>query len=741
MRISGEKQNAKIVLDNDCFRHLFDAIGDPVFVIGPENNYIEVNKAACNTLGFSREELLRLSPQDLVPPESVQQVAERIKLIKQHGKLTFESDKICKNGTALSMEINAALLHTGDIEVIVGVARDITARKKAEKQLANQKKYFEAIFRSSSDAIVSLDHNLLVVDINPRFKELFGYSLDELKGRDINDFIYESPGEYRKYISMVLEGRSFSLKTLCKRKDGSIINVLARGSPIIMENRITGVLCIYTGIAEQANTNKKLLEDHKLQQDIIDFLPDPTFVLNREGEVIAWNRAMEKMSGIKKEEIVGARNREYAIPFYGCKRPALIDYLITGDERILTCYQNIQQAENKIFAESYAPELYMGRGAYLWITVSPLYDKDGKFTGAIESIRDISERKEREDKLEFLSWHDQLTGLYNRTYFEHKIKHLNLAENLPVTVFSCDVDGLKLINDTMGHNTGDSILKSAAAVIRDSIRSTDMAARIGGDEFAILLTGTDSATGTRIRRRIEQAIAKHNLENIVPLSISMGMATTSDPSASIADLFKRADDMMYREKITRSGRYSDILTSALLAALDSRDYNAQGHCERLASLSIKLGKAINLPEHRLESLYLLARFHDIGKVGIPDKILFKTGPLADEELAQLQAHCEIGHRIARALPDLAPIADLILKHHEWWNGKGYPLGLKELEIPLECRILSIVDAYDAMTSGRPYRKAVSPGKALDELRKYAGVQFDPLLVEEFCRLINGTRSS
>lgn len=557
-----EKKSAQPVVDgnrpgrgmNIPFMELFNAICDPVFVLDTEGRYIEVNQSACRVLGYSREELLRMSPADLDAPECAARVPEKLRSIKELGRVTFECAKMCKDGTMLKMEVTAGLANLDGREVIVSIARDITARKQAENQLVYQKRYFEALFRSSTDAIISLNSDHLVVDINPRFEELFGYSLDELEGRDIDDFIQpeDCPDECRIFTTEALKGHSITMETVRRRKNGDLVHVLVRGTPIFMENRIIGVLGIYTDITDRITSNKKLLEAHKLQQDIIDFLPDPTFVVNREGKVIAWNRAMEKMSGVKKEDMIGRGNWAYSIPFYGYSRPVLLDYFISGEKQVLHEYDTSKLNENKLFAQGYAPRAYRGRGAYLWITASPLFDKDGNLIGAIESIRDITEQKEREQRLEFLSWHDQLTGMYNRTFFEHKIEHIDLARNLPITIITCDVDGLKMVNDTMGHATGDKLLQSAAVVIRDSIRSSDIAARIGGDEFAILLTRTDQATGNMVRSRIREAIEKHNRSNNMTLSMSIGMSTAGDTGKDITELYKEADNMMYREKLRRT---------------------------------------------------------------------------------------------------------------------------------------------------------------------------------------------
>ena len=219
-------------------------------------------------------------------------------------------------------------------------------------------------------------------------------------------------------------------------------------------------------------------------------------------------------------------------------------------------------------------------------------------------------------------------------------------------------------------------------------------ARIGGDEFAVLLPGSDETTTERVCSELRDAVDRYNAANPErPLSTSIGFAARSDTSKSMSDLFKEADDNMYREKLHRSRSTRSVIVQTLMKAMQARDFITEGHLDRLESLVARVAAAIGLPERNITDLRLLARFHDIGKVGIPDRILMKPGALTPEEIEEMRLHCEIGLRIAQSVPDLASISDWILKHHEWWNGQGYPLGLKGEEIPLECRILAIVDAY------------------------------------------------
>ena len=350
--------------------------------------------------------------------------------------------------------------------------------------------------------------------------------------------------------------------------------------------------------------------------------------------------------------------------------------------------------------------------------------------------RNITERTQMESQLKHLSLHDALTGLYNRAFFEEELRRLEKQRDGTAGLLICDVDGLKIVNDSLGHNAGDEILKSVANILRQSFRAGDVIARIGGDEFVVLLNNCSSAFFDKACRRIKYHIAAHNSKNAMPLSLSLGFALSRQSPPDMTALFKEADNNMYREKLHQKTSARSAIVKGLIKALEVRDFITEGHGDRLQEMVDAFARKLGLPERSLADLRLFAHFHDIGKVGIPDSILFKPAALDDAEWKIMKQHCEIGHRIAMSTPDLAPIANWILKHQEWWNGKGYPHGIKREAIPLECRLLSIVDAYDAMTSDRPYRKAVSVPTALSELKRCAGTQFDPFLVGQFIEMLD-----
>lgn len=340
------------------------------------------------------------------------------------------------------------------------------------------------------------------------------------------------------------------------------------------------------------------------------------------------------------------------------------------------------------------------------------------------------------EKLRYLSLHDALTGLYNRAYFEQEMKRFDNMRDSSVGIMICDVDCLKLVNDTLGHEAGDRLIEKAANVVRNTFRPSDMVARIGGDEFAALIPEVDSEVLEGIGKRMQAAVEKQNSSDTDHLlSISVGFAVNGQDGSRMDETFKEADAKMYRNKLSKASSVQEAIFKNLFETLRERDFFACGHVDNVKQLVLLVGRKVGLPEKNIENLCSLAQFHDIGKVGIPKEIIYKPESLTTREFIEIQKHCEIGYRIAKSIPDIKQIAELIIMHHEWWDGTGYPLGVKGMEVPVECRIFTIAEAYDVMTSNRPYRKAMSREKAVRELKKQSGKQFDPKLVEVFLTIL------
>jgi diguanylate cyclase (GGDEF)-like protein len=343
-----------------------------------------------------------------------------------------------------------------------------------------------------------------------------------------------------------------------------------------------------------------------------------------------------------------------------------------------------------------------------------------------------------ESQLKYISFHDSLTGLYNRSYFNNELKRLNTGREYPITIITTDLNELKLVNDTMGHAKGDELLQQYAEVVKKSLRSADILARVGGDEFAALLPRTSWEDGRKIISHIRSQELFYNQDSTkdrLPLSIAIGMATAENNKTTLDETFKEADDLMYRDKLQQGAGARSQIINAFQASLEERNFTVGDQVQRLTQLCQKIAEKLNLSTGQISNLSLLVKTHDLGNLIIPDRILFKNGQLTKEEWDIMRQHPEKGYRIAKFITELSGVAGLILRHHEKWDGTGYPLRIKGDDIPIECRILSIVDAYDAMTTNRPYRKAFSPEQAIREIKINAGTQFDPHLVEIFLTVL------
>jgi diguanylate cyclase (GGDEF)-like protein len=351
------------------------------------------------------------------------------------------------------------------------------------------------------------------------------------------------------------------------------------------------------------------------------------------------------------------------------------------------------------------------------------------------TLFNITERVRSFEKLREMSYRDRLTGLGNRAYFEEHVARLcDDQTQLPISMIIADLNGLKLINDAFGYTMGDQQLQAIADLLREHGRGGDIVTRWGGDEFVLLLPQTSEREAAEICSAIYAGAAEIRATPF-PLSVALGSATRSSMTQDCEQVRRLAEERMYRRKLLDSRSVNSMILSALQSTLQEKSGETEEHCERLGKLAMRLGRSLGLAAPVLDELMLAAALHDIGKIGVDDSILSKAGPLTPEELSQVRRHPEIGYRIVSSIPKVAAVATVILHHHEWWDGTGYPNGLRGDEIPLSSRILTIVDAYDVMTQGRCYKPAIPHTEALDELREMAGVQFDPGLVDLFVALM------
>ncbi|MGB9804069.1 MAG: HD domain-containing phosphohydrolase [Desulfofundulus sp.] len=461
--------------------------------------------------------------------------------------------------------------------------------------------------------------------------------------------------------------------------------------------------------------NKKLRERFQLVFENMPMVGVLSF--NQEGRIIHYNREVQKILGR-----AALLNDGYWLTQI---RPA------AEFQKLLTWTWETGQVIEAGEWQIQTPE---GDLRWVLLTLVPV-KQDEKVEETFCMIIDITGRKQVEEELRRLSIFDSLTGLYNRNHFEQRIRQLDEEGVRPVSVIVCDVDGLKPVNDCLGHKHGDELLQKVAALIREVFPGEE-AFRVGGDEFVVILPARDREAAQKACSSLIETQEKFNRgHSIIPLNISAGVGVTETPRRSVYDAYRQADDEMYRDKLQHCAADRYDVGRSLLTALFRNYPHIERHARRVKELAWRLGKAAGLPPEEMDNLILLAEVHDIGKVGLPAHILRKNKPLTKDEEEEVKRHCELGYRIARCSPALNQVAEPILQHHERWDGQGYPQGLKGEEIHLSSRILAIANAYEAMTAGRPGQKVTSPEEAMTELRQGAGTRFDPHLVEIFLKML------
>ncbi len=498
---------------------------------------------------------------------------------------------------------------------------------------------------------------------------------------------------------ILLKKNTKSMITLVLRLQRKIIGII--GLETVREKKkwpreyiplIQMIKDIFLSAFEKNEWEKIMAQQHHLLSTTLNSVKDGVIsVNNKTGRIEMFNKAAEEITQYRREEALDRKWTDI-LQLYNAEGK---QFTATLDEYFLS-----PGSENH--NDYYKLKVRDGGTKFVSFDLSPARFRKNAM-GTVLVIKDVTDSKKAEEEILSLSYCDKLTGLSNRTHFEKGLAELNRGGKLPISIIIADCNGLKIVNDAFGHGEGDRLLVQIAGILKKVCRKDDLVARIGGDEFAIILPQTSQEQAYMVFHRIKECCAEDKSLVVAP-SLAMGIATKREEAEDIHEILKKAEDRMYSAKLSENKSMRSSVLLSLRKVLEERTHETEAHASRLRILSAELGKRLGLNDAFMTELALLAHLHDIGKIAIPDSILNKTGKLTKDEWEIMKKHSEAGYRIAASSPELAFIADYILSHHERWDGTGYPERLKHYQIPLQSRIIAVVDAYDAMTNPRAYKQ-------------------------------------
>lgn len=626
-----------------------------------------------------------------------------------------DSERIIKSLQNLISNQHISSCLPEDIKNIELVMQELI---KSKIEFIESKEQFESIFNTnpSPTIITTLDEGI-IVNINQAYLNLFGYTKDEVIGETTRFKFYENPDDRQIALSEITKNGFYeNLKINFHKKNGDKIIGLFSGK-VVSLNGIPHLISVVLDITEQALTEQKLKESEEKYRRLFENAVEMIVVI-QDLKIKIYNPIFAQLTGYSNEEIENTLYWEF----------------IHTDERQFIVDQHIKRLNDTAENEISSFKLIKKDKSIIWVELNAIKIEWEGRAATLSFLTDVTERKNKENEILYLSYHDQLTGLYNRRFYEEELHRLDKERNLPLSIIMADVNGLKLTNDAFGHIAGDKILMETANIIKEECRSDDIVARVGGDEFIILLPSTSTEEASNIVERINKSIQNKRIENTL-LSVSFGVATKYDKNEKVSVISILAEDNMYHHKLIESNLVKKENIKLIFNSLYGENKEEERHSRNVSELCEKLAIALEMNEKFINDIKLAGLMHDIGKVAVDKNILNKTSPLSEHEKIELAKHAEVGYHILKSVTEYSNLAEYIVTHHERLDGKGYPKGLEAKDIPYPAKIIAVVEAYDVMTNDNPYKRALSKEEAIKELIKNSGIQFDSEIVKMFIKKV------
>ena len=784
-------------MDSTVQYQLLAEISDQgVWVIDAQGNTTEVNASMAEMLGYTVTEMVGRSVFTFMDPEWRGVAATMLEGGRNGIRKRVEFKLRRKEGSDIWTLISMVPFsgQDGGFAGAFGTVVDITERKRAEEALREAKERAELMQRVVPSPIFTVDPDRVITSWNLRAAEVTGYSEDEVVGKPCTIFAQSPCKERCEVFSKAGPAPIVGAECAIKRKDGQE-RLIHKNAEILTdsEGNVVGAIESFEDVTQLRASTQQLVQWVGDLQAVHETALSLNAMRNLEGVLRQTLRGLQRVTAASRSrvlllerdgsafalraELVETGGLEVVPDFH---RPGPLSSAILDEKQAR--FVNDVNMEGADRSSSMAPSV-QAYAAVPLLTPDRLigllyltYDRTCEFPANLRKIIQIIASHsavavaniQMFEDANRAAMTDALTKLPNHRHLMGRLDHemtRATRSGHPMSLMMIDIDDFKLVNDAHGHTVGDWLLQQVAKVLRDSLRTTDIVGRYGGDEFLAILPETDQSEAVLAAERLltdvrgiklsipyEDATAHANRDSI-PVRLSVGISTYPFDSSARLELISLADTAMYSSKQaggnmatlaqTTDSRFLADQSSAfsvlegLVNAVDAKDHYTKAHSEQVAHHALRLAEVLGLTTEQKRMLRVASLLHDVGKIGIPDRILRKPGPLNQEERDVISQHPLLGEMIIREIPHLSEMIEAVRHHHERFDGKGYPRGLQGTGIPFLSRLIAVADAYSAMTLDRPYRNALSEGEAISELRRCAGTQLDPSLVTAFIGSLDG----
>ncbi|SHF12109.1 PAS domain S-box protein [Alkalibacter saccharofermentans] len=610
---------------------------------------------------------------------------------------------------------------------MTGAHLDITDKKEREREMLYSNNLMKYIIEHNRSDVAVHDKDLNYLYVSQTYLERYRVKDKNVIGKHHYEVFPDLPQKWRDVHQRALKG-----EVLCAeedpyfRADGTVDWTRWECRPWYDNEGEIGGIVVYTEIInERREMEQALIKEKELFKTTLLSVGDGVISTDEKGNIQVMNPVAENLTGWSQAEASGKPLCQVLDIINEFSRESCLNPV----EEVLKTGKVIELANHTILISKDGSEIPIEDSA------APIKDFRGNINGVVIVFRDFTEKREKIDKIEYLSYHDHLTGLYNRRYMEEVIKKFNDTAYLPLSFLVIDVNGLKLTNDAFGHAMGDKLLKLVSNVLKKISNNEGIVGRMGGDEFCILMPNTDAKKADRLKNEIISMASRSKLDSLI-VSVSVGYATKNKLEEKLENIMVMADNDMYKDKIKFGKTMRSRTIETVLRNINFKYDQEQIHTERVSQYCEAIAKEMNYATDKVAEIKTAGVLHDIGKIMIPPELLNKVGRLTNDEFEVIKRHPEIGYQILKSVDEYAMLAEAVLYHHERWDGKGYPEGLKGEDIPVVSRIVAVADAFEAMTAKRAYQSTRTVEEALSELVRCSGTQFDSAIVDLFVKLMS-----